>query len=87
MPAVQYVPPVETFYLDIVTRLGEARCFADLQADRVEFQGITVSVATPLTLLRMKRSTVRPKDWRGAAALKHYFEFGDDDAGATIPEG
>jgi len=72
-PAVQYVPPEGTFHVDILTRLGEAFRFEDLQSERVELDGMAVSVATPQTLYRMKKGTVRPKDWGDAEALRRRF--------------
>ena len=77
-PAVRYVPPDGSFYLDILTRLGEAFRFEDLTAQRLEFGGLAVSVATPETLYRMKKNTVRPRDWDDAARLKQRFDLPDD---------
>jgi hypothetical protein len=64
-PAVEYVPPQGTFHIDILTRLG------------VKFQGIMTSVATPGTLYRMKKGTVRLKDQADAALLKERFKIED----------
>lgn len=36
-PAVQYVPPDGTFHIDILTRLGDAFAFSDLETERVPF--------------------------------------------------
>jgi hypothetical protein len=58
-PAVQYVPPDGTFHIDIVVTLGEAFQFGDLEAERMPFDELTVSVASAATLYRMKRDTVR----------------------------
>lgn len=77
-PAVQYVPPEGTFHVDILTRLGEAFAFRDLEAIRVDLEGQPVSVASPKTLYRMKKDTVRPKDWGDAEALRRRFEIEDD---------
>ncbi|MEO6327013.1 MAG: nucleotidyl transferase AbiEii/AbiGii toxin family protein [Thermoanaerobaculia bacterium] len=77
-PAVQYAPPEGVFRMDILTRLGEAFGFEDLESQRVEFDGMMVSVATPLTLYRMKKGTVRPKDWGDAAALKARYGLKDE---------
>ena len=77
-PAIQYVPPVGTFYLDLLTRLGEAFRFEDIETERVEFQGLIVTVATPSTLFRMKKGPVRPRDWSDAAALKHHFKIEEE---------
>jgi hypothetical protein len=77
-PAVQYVPPEGPFRVDILTRLGEAFRFEDLEAQRVDFDGITVSVVTPQTLYRMKKGTVRPKDWGDAEAIKRRYRLEDE---------
>ncbi len=77
-PAVQYVPPEGDFHLDILTRLGEAFRFSDLEIERVEVEGQMVSVASPMTLYRMKRGTVRPKDWADAEALRRRFDLKED---------
>lgn len=76
-PAIQYVPPQGSFHVDILTRLGEAFGFEDLEIVRVPFEGLVVNVASPRTLYRMKRDTVRPKDWSDAAALKRHFDLGE----------
>jgi hypothetical protein len=73
-PAVQYVPPTGMFHLDLLTRLGEAFTFADLEVVRMPFEELTVSVVSPRTLYRMKRDTVRPKDQADAALLKEHFD-------------
>lgn len=77
-PAVQYIPPEGTFHLDILTRLGEAFSFKDLDAIRIDLDGLLVSVASPKTLFRMKRGTVRPKDWADAEALRRRFRLEEE---------
>jgi len=77
-PAVQYIPPEGTFHVDLLTRLGEAFSFQDLAFERIPFGALRVSVATPLTLYRMKRGTVRPQDWADAAALKRQFHLDEE---------
>ena len=78
-PAVQYVPPVEAFHIDILSRLGDAFRFDDLEAQRMAFEDLTISVATPLTLYRMKRGTVRLKDRADAEILKQRFHLPDEE--------
>ncbi len=78
-PAVQYVPPEGTFHLDILTRLGEAFRFEDLEVMRVPFAELTVSVVSPATLYRMKRRTVRLKDRADAELLRERFELKDEE--------
>jgi len=78
-PAVRYGPPQGELYLDILTRLGEATHFSDLQVQEKEIEGVLVRVATPRTLYRMKRDTVRPIDKADAMALRSAFNLGEDD--------
>jgi hypothetical protein len=77
-PAVQYVPPQGNFYLDILTRLGDAYRFETVASQRVDFDGLLVSVATPAMLYQMKKGTVRPKDWGDAEALRRRFDLPED---------
>lgn len=69
-PAVQYIPPEGSFSIDILTRLGDAFSYADLESVRIPFEEITVNVASPITLVNMKKGTVRPRDWDDAQALR-----------------
>lgn len=78
-PAVRYGPPEGTLYLDILTRLGEATRFDDLEVDEREAAGVRVRVATPRTLYRMKKGTVRPIDHADAAALRAAFELKEEE--------
>lgn len=77
-PAVQYIPPDGTFHIDILTRLGEAFRFDDLQIVRLPFEDLTVSVASPATLYRMKRDTVRLKDKADAELLRQRFKLDEE---------
>jgi hypothetical protein len=77
-PAVRYGPPDGNLYIDILTRLGETTAWADLEAQDKEIQGVRVRVATPRTLYRMKRGTVRPIDQADAAALRSVFALDEE---------
>lgn len=77
-PAVQYVPPDGAFHIDLLTRLGEAYAFDDLETERVELDGLEVTVVTPETLYRMKKDTVRPQDRADAERLRQQFGLEDD---------
>lgn len=77
-PAVQYVPPDGTFRIDILTRPGDAFRFEDIEFQRLPLGKITVSVATPATLYRMKRDTVRLQDRADAERLRERFKLEDD---------
>ena len=78
-PAVRYGPPEGTLYLDILTRLGEATLFSDLEVEHKEIEGVRVCVATPKTLYRMKKDTVRPIDHVDALALCAAFDLGGEE--------
>ena len=77
-PAVQYAPPSGDFHIDILTRLGEAFAYADLESEDIEFLGQTARVVTPAQLYKMKRDTVRLKDRADAEALREEFGLDDD---------
>lgn len=77
-PAVQYVPPDGALHIDILTRLGEAFRFEDLESERVDFDGLEVSVVTPRTLYRLKKDTVRLRDTGDAERLRHRFGFEEE---------
>ena len=72
------VPPEGAFYVDILTRLGEAFRFEDLETQRLPFEGLLVTVVTPRQLYLMKKDTVRPKDRVDAEALRRKFGLPDD---------
>lgn len=74
-PAVQYTPPDGSFYIDILTRLGEAFTYADLKRERVPFGDLTVTVVSPRTLYDMKKDTMRPKDRIDAQWLRDRFKL------------
>jgi len=75
-PAVQYVTPDGT-PIDLLARLGEAFAFDDLSATVHRYGDVEVRVATPETLYRMKRDTVRLRDKADAQVLKEKFSLKD----------
>ncbi|MEW6284473.1 MAG: nucleotidyl transferase AbiEii/AbiGii toxin family protein [Candidatus Eremiobacterota bacterium] len=75
---IRYGPPEGDYVIDILGRLGEAWTYADLEAQWIDVQGVRWRVATPRTLYRMKRGTVRPQDQADAAALQLKFALEDD---------
>jgi hypothetical protein len=74
-PTVRYGPPGEGFVIDLLSRLGSAFAFEDLEAETVSLEGVPARVATPATLYRMKKGTVRPIDRADAAALREKFRL------------
>ena len=77
-PTVRYVPPDESFVIDLMARLGDAFRFEDLEAADMEVEGVRVPVATPRTLYRMKKDTLRPIDRMDADALRRKFHLTED---------
>ena len=59
--------------IDLLARLGDAFGFEDPEAVEMEAEGVRVPVATPLTLYRMKKDTLRPVDRMDAEALRRKF--------------
>ncbi len=58
-------------------RLGTAVSFSDLKWESRVIAGVPVRLATPETLYRMKRNTLRPIDRADAAALANKFDLED----------
>jgi Nucleotidyl transferase AbiEii toxin, Type IV TA system len=78
-PAVRYYPPTGDLYFDVITRLGTAVTFESVDSETKLVAGISVPVATPAALYRMKRHTVRAKDHQDAAALRERFNLPEVD--------
>jgi len=76
-PAVQYTPPHGRYTIDILSRLGEAFRFEDLEAEDVMVEGVRARVATPRMLYRMKRDTIRPQDRMDAETIRQRFGLED----------
>jgi hypothetical protein len=74
-PSFSYEPPDEPFGIDVVSRLGEAFVYDDLEAETIEIQGLSVRLVTAETLYRMKRDTVRPIDKIDALRLRKKFNL------------
>ncbi|MBN1464650.1 nucleotidyltransferase [candidate division KSB1 bacterium] len=58
---IRYGTP-DGFYIDIIANIGEAFHFEDLQYDVLEFEDFNIKIATPETLLKLKKDTLRDKD-------------------------
>jgi hypothetical protein len=74
-PTLRYGPPGEDVVIDVLTSLGTAFRFEDLESEVLSIEGVQVRVATPATLVRMKRNTIRPIDKADAAALARLFRL------------
>ncbi len=75
---VRYGPPDADLVIDLMTRVGEAFRYEDIEAQDIEVEGIAVRIATPQTLYRMKRGTLRPKDRIDAEALRRQFHLDEE---------
>ncbi len=77
-PAVRYYPTSGDLFFDILTRLGDAAGYENVESEIKEVEGVRVRIATPQSLYRLKKSTVRPIDRQDAAALRERFKLGDE---------
>ena len=72
-PAVEYTPPHGRYSMDILSRLGEAFRYEELEAEDLIVEGVRARVATPRMLYRMKKGTVRPQDRMDAETIRTRF--------------
>ena len=77
-PTIRYGPPAGDITIDLMAGLGTAWRFDDLESERRDFGGTSVRVATPTTLFKMKRSTVRPRDHADALLLRERFKLEEE---------
>lgn len=76
-PTIRYGPPEGGLVVDLLARLGTAFGFDDLAFEVTEVEGVPVRLATPETLYRMKRGTLRDVDRADAEALRRLFGLED----------
>ena len=72
-PVIRYGTP-GGFNIDIITHIGKVFGFEDLEFEIIEFQGIKIKIATPETLYKLKKDTLRYKDKGDAVFLKELIE-------------
>lgn len=77
-PTIRYVPPKDPFVVDLLGRLGIAVGYDDLSFEEQVIEGVRVRIATPATLYRMKKDTMRPIDRADAQALRRRFNLEDE---------
>lgn len=68
-PVIRYGTP-DDYYIDIMSRIGDAFRYEDLEFEIVESQGIKMRVATKETLITLKDDTLRPVDRADVLLLK-----------------
>lgn len=78
-PVIRYLPPGTAFVIDLMGRVGEAFHYADLESERRSIEGVSITVATPRMLYRMKKDTLRPIDRADAEALRRRFGLSRED--------
>jgi hypothetical protein len=76
-PSFQYNPPNADYWIDVVSRLGEAFAYADLPFTVIEVRGVKINVVTPQTLYDMKKDTIRYKDKLDAHNLRDRYDVKD----------
>lgn len=76
-PTIRYGPPKDDFVIDLISRLGTAFRYEDIEAEEKLIEGVRVRVATPAMLYKMKKDTVRPVDKTDADILRRRFGFED----------
>lgn len=74
-PVVRYGPPDGEVIIDLIARLGELFRYEDLESTVVIIEGTPICLATPGTLFKMKRGTVRPRDHSDAYVLQQKFNL------------
>ncbi len=77
-PTIRYAPPRGDVVVDVMTRLGTEVAFDDLEVETRSVREVPLRVATPRSLYRMKRDTIRPVDRSDAAALREIFDLEED---------
>ena len=75
-PIIRYGTP-DGFYVDILSRLGEADDYNDLEYKVIELEDTKVRIATAETLYRLKKDTVRPEDKMDAMFLEKILDQKD----------
>jgi hypothetical protein len=76
-PVIRYNSPDGSLQIDLLSCLGQAFLFADIQFEEKLYEGVPVRVATPEMLYRMKKDTIRLQDRADAEALKELFDIKD----------
>jgi len=68
-PVIRYGTP-NGFYIDVMAHIGEMFTYEDLEYEIIDYQGIKIKIATPETLYKLKKDTIRDRDKIDAIFLK-----------------
>ncbi len=74
-PVIRYGTP-NNFFIDILVRLGETFTYEDLNYEIFDYNNVRIKIATPETLVHMKRDTIRPQDKKDAYLLNEIIKRG-----------
>ena len=77
---IRYGTP-DGFYIDIIANIGEAFQFSDLEYEIVEYGDFEIKVASPETLFKLKKDTLREKDQIDLYFLRDLISRKNKDAG------
>ena len=77
-PVIRYGTP-DDFYIDIMARIGEMFTFEDLGYEIIEYHGTKIRIATPDTLFKLKKNTIRERDKIDALFLRNLIDFRKSD--------
>lgn len=66
---IRYGTP-DGFYIDIMTRIGEAISYQDLEYEIIDYNEIKIKLSTPEMLFKMKKDTLRLQDKIDASFLE-----------------
>ena len=75
-PVIRYGTP-NGFCIDILSQLGDVATYDDLESGSIDFENIKIRIATPETLYRLKKDTVRPEDKLDAKFLEEIIKNSD----------
>ena len=70
---VRYGSP-EGFHVDIMAKVGEIADFNTVESGIIQVENVPIRVATPESLLNMKKDSIRPEDQRDIEFLKEYIK-------------
>ena len=72
-PVIRYGSQ-DGFFIDIIIKIGDAFSFDDLDYQILTIKGHRIRAATPETLYKLKKDTIRPSDQTDALFLKAWID-------------
>lgn len=76
-PTLRYGPPDRSLGIDVLTRLGSAFRYEDIESEVIDVEGTPVRVATPRMLVRVERETAGASAQADAEALRRHHGLED----------